>query len=195
MWRWIVRTAVRVSGLALVAVLAACGGSEVIPSNYKPSRIIVFGDGLSDNGSFGNRTRLAVNDGAQVNWTERVAVSYGLTLTHAIDGGTNYARAHARIDTKPDLVGNAATPTVREQIDTFLGRDRFGANDLVILGGGTSDMVFEALKNGNTAAAESAMDGHARALAVQVRRMISAGARRLLALERRVQRALVDQLV
>jgi outer membrane lipase/esterase len=170
----------RVLGAAsLVALLAACGGSEVIPSNYKPTRIVVFGDGLSDNGSLGANARLAVNDGTALNWTDQVALRYGLTLTHAITGGTNYARAHARIDTKPDLVGNNATLTLREQIDSFNGRDRFGANDLVIVGAGTSDMVFEALKGGNSAEAQAAMDGHARALAVQVRRLITAGARRI----------------
>jgi outer membrane lipase/esterase len=179
MWRSLVRAVVRMGVVAAVAVLAACGGSEVIPSNYKPSRIIVFGDGLSDNGSFGNRVRLSVNDGAAINWTEQVATRYGLTLTHVVSGGTNYARAHARIDTKPDVIGRTATLTVREQIDAFLASDRFGANDLVLIGGGTSDMVAEALIDGNSARAQAAMDGHARALATQVRRIISAGGQRI----------------
>src|SRR6185369_10480475 len=101
---------------ALALLLAACG-SGTIESQLHPTRLVVFGDGMSDLGQTG--TRYTVNDGSINIWTQEVANSYGLTLTTAAAGGTSFATGNARIIAKPDAAGNNATPTVKEQIDNY----------------------------------------------------------------------------
>src|SRR5215212_7474910 len=113
-----------------VLLLAACG-SGTIESQLQPTRVIVFGDAFSDLGQTGSR--YTVNDGSVNVWTAQVAASFGVSLATAASGGTSYATGNARIVTHPDAAGNALTPTIKEQIDTFLASGRIGANDLVII--------------------------------------------------------------
>ena len=167
--------------LALVSastlLLAACG-SGTIESQLQPSRIIAFGDGMSDLGLGGSR--YTVNDGTANIWTEFVALGFALPLTNVSAGGTSYARGNVRITAKPDAAGNSATPTVKEQIDTFLAGNTLAANDLVIVGGGIGDIVAEVAQlnagtqNNDQMLADVGQAG--RDLGAQVRRLVQAGA-------------------
>lgn len=168
--------------LALASVsallLAACGSSTT-ESQLKPSRVIVFGDGFSDLGQGGSR--YTVNDGSVTGiWTQQMGAGFGLSVTAAAAGGTSYATGNARITTKPDAAGNSATPTVKEQIDTFLATGTFGPNDLVIVSGGTADIIAETaqLNAGTQTGAQAVADVQqaGRDLAAQVRRLVQAGA-------------------
>lgn len=169
------RRALLASGAALL--LAACG-SSTIESQFHPSRVIAFGTGLSDLGQGGSR--YTVNDGGVNVWTVQVAADYGLPLTAAVGGGTSFATGNVRIKNKPDAAGNTATPTVTEQIDTFLARGPIGENDLFIVEGGISDIIAEMSKV--TAGAQTqdqmiaAVKQAGRDLAGQVRRLVDAGA-------------------
>ncbi|MEO5669301.1 MAG: SGNH/GDSL hydrolase family protein [Ramlibacter sp.] len=166
--------------LALVSastlLLAACG-SGTIESQLKPARVIAFGDGLSDLGQGGSR--YTVNDGTVNIWTESVALSFALPLNNAVAGGQSYARGNVRINAKPDAAGSSATPTVKEQIDTFLAANTLGANDLVLLDGGFGDIVAEVaqLNAGAQTSDQMLADvGQAgRDLGAQVRRLVQAG--------------------
>jgi outer membrane lipase/esterase len=161
-----------------VLLLAACGSSTT-ESQLKPSRVIVFGDGFSDLGQGGSR--YTVNDGSVTGiWTQQMAAAFGLSVTTVASGGTSYATGNARITTKPDAAGNSATPTVKEQIDTFLATGTFGPNDLVIVSGGIADIIAETaqLNAGTQTGAQAVADVQqaGRDLAAQVRRLVQAGA-------------------
>jgi outer membrane lipase/esterase len=166
--------------LALVSVsallIAACG-SGTIESQLNPTRIVVFGDSFSDLGQTGSR--YTVNDGSINIWTQQVASSFGVSLATVNSGGTSYATGNARVSAKPDAAGNAATLTVKEQIDSFLATGTIGSNDLVIVNGGIADIVAEMAKVAAGAQTSDQMLANVRQagrdLAAQVRRLVQAG--------------------
>ena len=117
----------------------------------------------------------------EVNLTSEVVAKYGKSLTAVSAGGTSYAVGNARVNAKPDAAGNASTPTITEQIDTFLASGSFGASDVVFLSGGISDVIagMAAVQAGTQT--EAAMVAAARQagedMAAQVRRLVAAGAK------------------
>jgi outer membrane lipase/esterase len=137
----------------------------------------VFGDSFSDLGQTGSR--YTVNDGSINIWTQQVASSFGVSLATVNAGGTSYATGNARVNAKPDAAGNTATPTVKEQIDTFLATGVIGSNDLVIVNGGIADIVAEMAKVAAGAQTSDQMLANVRQagrdLAAQVRRLVQAG--------------------
>lgn len=169
--------------LALAAasslVLGACG-SGTIESQLNPTRVIAFGDGFSDLGQGG--TRYTVNDTTVNIWSHQVAASFGATLTTAASGGLSHATGNARVNTDVDAAGGSA-PTVKEQIDTFLASGTIGANDLVVVGAGTADVIAEiqqAIKVDPTQSSAQALANVQQAgrdLATQVRRLVQNGAK------------------
>lgn len=171
------RRACLAAACASAMLLAACGSSTT-ESAITPDRFIAFGDALSDAGQ--NGMRYTVNDGTSNNWTLELASRYGKTLTASNAGGNSYAVGNARIALKPDAAGNASTPTVTEQIDKFLASGSFSKGDVVLVGGGASDLIanMAAVLAGTMseddylAAARTA----AQALAAQTRRLVTAGA-------------------
>ena len=174
---WLRRSAL-LAVCAASLLLAACGSSS-IESQLTPTRIVTFGDGFADLGQNGRRQ--TINDGGLNIWTQKVALDFGLPLTPSNLGGKSYATAHARVDTKPDDIGNSATPTVKEQVDTFLASDAVGANDLYILNAGTSDIIAEGARvaAGGQTAEQAILNARqaGRDLAAQARRIVNAGAR------------------
>jgi phospholipase/lecithinase/hemolysin len=174
---WLRRSLLLAAGAAALG-LAGCGSGD-IASEFVPARVIAFGDSFAEMGQSG--TRYTVNDGTSNIWTQQVALAYGRTLATARSGGFSYATANARIATKPDAVGNAATPTVEDQISTFLAGNSLSASgDLVLLSAGTADIVAEVAKvNAGTQTGEAAIANvraAGRAYAAQVRRLVAAGA-------------------
>ena len=168
--------------LASVAVIALAGcGSGTIESQLAPTRVVSFGDAFSDIGQSGGR--YTINDLTQSNWTEGVALSYGLNLTPASAGGTSYAVGNARIVQHPDAAGVAATPTISEQIATFLNTSSFKSTDVVLINGGYSDIIAQDaafVAGTQTSAQFIAAAGQAgRDLGAQVRRLVQAGAKQV----------------
>ncbi|MBE7367358.1 SGNH/GDSL hydrolase family protein [Ramlibacter pallidus] len=162
---------------ASALLLAACGGGSV-ESEFTPSRIVAFGDAMADLGQ--NGSRYTVNDGSVNNWTQFVADSYGRPLAASSAGGYSYATGNARVVAEPDAGGLTSTPTVKEQIDTFLATATPTALDLVIVNAGTSDLIVqaEAARSGAQTRDQmiAAVELAARELAAQVRRLVNAGA-------------------
>ena len=173
---WMRRTAL-VAACASAALLAACGSSTT-ESAITPDRFIAFGDAYSDVGQKG--ARYTVNNGSVNNWTLQLASHYQKTLTPASSGGLGYAQGNARIAAQPDAAGDASTPTIAAQIDSFLASKTFAANDIVLLNGGISDLIvgMAAVRAGTLSGADyvaqARLDG--QALAAQVRRLVAAGA-------------------
>lgn len=161
------------------ALLVAACGSGTIESQLQPSRVVAFGDGMSDLGQVANR-RYTVNDGTVNIWTQDMASRFGLGLSATAAGGGSFATGNARVNTKPDAAGNAATLTVKEQVDAFLAGGVIGANDLLVISGGTADIVAEMAQvtaGTQTTTQMLANVGQAgRDLATQVRRLVQAGA-------------------
>ena len=178
MLRFWKRRALLALASASAVLIAACGGGQ-IESQLKPSRIVAFGDGFSDLGQVGGKKYTVNAVGVNV-WTEELAAAYGLTLTARAAGGTSYATGNARVNTHPDAAGNAATPTVAEQITTFLAEGAVGTNDLMVVGGGIGDIIAEVgqLNAGTQTQAQTVADVQqaGRDLGAQVRRLVQAGA-------------------
>ena len=177
---WMRRTFVA-AACASAALLAACGSSTT-ESAFTPNRLIAFGDGFSDVGQTG--ALYTVNDGSINNWTLKMADRYGVTLKPVSAGGLSYAQGNARVVATPDAAGNAATPTIAQQIDTFLASGQpLTDGDLVLISGGVSDIVagLAAVQAGTQteeqfrAAARKAGED----LAAQVRRLSQAGAKHI----------------
>lgn len=174
--QWL-RRACLLAACASALLLAACGGGDIV-SRLEPSRVLAFGDSVSDVGQ--NGARYTVNDGTVNNWTHYVANSYGRTITPSSAGGLSFATGNARVLAKPDAAGNAATPTLQEQIDAFLAAGRPGPDDLLLVGAGTADVIVEvqaALAGTQTDVQTVAnLEAIAEQLATQVKRLVDAGA-------------------
>lgn len=174
--QWL-RRAWLLAACASALLLASCGGGGVV-SPFSPDRLVAFGDGMADLGQAG--ARYTVNDGSTNNWTESVAKSYGLPLATSGSGGLSYATGNARVTAKPDAAGDAATPTVKEQVDAFLAANSFSDGDLVMVGAGTADVIVQgqaAITGAQTSNQMlDAVDQAARDLGAQVKRIVNAGA-------------------
>lgn len=172
---WMRRASLALASASML-LLAACG-SGTIESQLHPARIVVFGDGFSALGKPG--PRYTVDDGGVDIWTQQVASAFGVGIASVAAGGTSYATGNARIVAKPDAAGNSDTPTVKQQIDTFLAGSALGSNDLVIVNGGISDVIFQmaqvtaGTQTGAQMVANAQQAG--RDLGAQVRRLVAAG--------------------
>lgn len=171
------RRSLLAAACAGAALLAACGSSTT-ESAITPDRFIAFGDAYSDVGQTGSR--YTVNDGSVNNWTQQLADRYGKPLTSVSAGGLSYAQGNARIAATPDAAGNAATPTLTAQIGNFLAGHSFGPDDIVLLSGGTSDLIANmAAVQAGTLSEDAFVSGARRdgqLLAAQVKRLVDAGA-------------------
>jgi outer membrane lipase/esterase len=165
-------------GLASAVLLSACG-SGTIESQLTPSRVILFGDAFTDAGQSG--ARYTVNDGSRT-WAEVVGTHYGVSVTPAASGGTGYATGNVRI-VRTDTSGDTATPTIQQQIDTFLASNSLGANDLVLINGGFSDIISEmALVTANTQSSSQMLNNVNQAaldFAAQAKRLVAAGGKHI----------------
>ena len=178
---WLRRSVLAAAGVSAALLLTACG-SSTIESALTPGRFVAFGDGFSDVGQVGGK-RYTVNDGSVNNWTQQVASSYSMALVPTSAGGTSYAQGNARITLKPDAAGQAATPTVTEQVNAFLASGGVKAGDVVLLGAGTADIVAEAaaVQGGTQTTAQmlAHLDQAGKDLGAQVVRLANAGAQHI----------------
>ncbi|MCD2512254.1 SGNH/GDSL hydrolase family protein [Comamonas endophytica] len=174
---WMRRTAL-VTACATAVLLAACGSSTT-ESALKPSRFIAFGDAVTDLGQ--NGSSYTVNNGSVNIWTRYVASQYGMEIKPSSQGGLNYAFGNARIAVTPDAAGNAATPTLAAQIDSFLAANTLQGDDVVLLNAGLSDMVvgLRAVIDGTQTADQYIASARAlgKQYADQIRRLTNAGAK------------------
>lgn len=177
-FQWMRRAVMALASASLLG-LAACG-SGTIESQLEPTTIIAFGDAFSDI----NTQKYTVNDTSTNNWTQVVAVGFGGNLASVAAGGTSYAVGNARISQHPDAAGNASTPTVTEQISTFLASHAFGEKDLVLINGGFSDIIYETMAaNAGTITSDQALANVRQAgrdLGTQVRRLVQSGAKHVI---------------
>ena len=109
-----------------------------------------------------------------------IASRYGKTVAPVSTGGLSYAQGNARVSSKPDAAGHASTPTILEQIDSFLASKAFEPNDIAVVNGGISDLIvgMAAVQAGTLSSADFVAQAKqsGQALAAQVRRLVNAGA-------------------
>lgn len=161
------RAARLLAAAAATALLASCGGDSVV-SDLNPERFLVVGDDMMDVGQ--NGYVYTVNDGSPI-WVQTFASHYGLDVQPSSKGGWGFAQGGARIS----AAGTA--PSVVEQVNEMLGRTTLGKNDVVLIGGGQSDIVAAVeAAGGVTDAATAAVQQAGSELAQQVRRIVDAGA-------------------
>lgn len=163
---WLARAARLLTAAAAAALLTSCGGESVI-SDLKPERFLVMGDNMMDVGQ--NGYVYTINDGSPT-WVQTFAGHYGLTVEPSNAGGWGFAQGGARIS----AAGEA--PSVTAQVDAALARTTLGKNDVVLIGGGQSDIVAAVQAHGISREATAAVRQAGDELAQQVRRIVQAGA-------------------
>ncbi len=181
---------------AVLAALLVGAVASAQAASY--SNLYIFGDSLSDSGTFGpildvgRNARFTTKPGTV--WAENLGASYGLSVTPAYTAepgrigplvfslnasGNNFAVGDARINAAPPNLSEAVNlPSVRMQVDGFLARGPLDSNALYVVSGGHND-VFAQL-GGSPVAAQTAMITAANDLTAQVTRLQSAGARNLI---------------
>jgi outer membrane lipase/esterase len=169
------RAAMLVSAAAL---LAACGSADTFEP-LQPTRIVSFGDSLSDLGQVGGQ-KWTVNGVATNIWTETVAGGYGLPLTAQAAGGASYAVGYACVAATGAAANSpCSTASVKDQISAFLTAASPAAKDLVLVQGGANDILLQAALLGaglqTQTQMDAAVDAAAVALAGEVKRLIAAG--------------------
>ncbi len=111
--------------MIVILIWAGLGINGVAAEPF--SRMVVFGDGFSDQGNvFLATSRLTPAppnfDGRLSNgrvWVEQLADRFMLTLTPVLAGGTNYAYIGARVN-KDVALSFGQVPSVASQVDMFL---------------------------------------------------------------------------
>lgn len=148
--------------LSMGLMLSGCGGGTASTEWALTVRqVTVFGDSLSDVGTYGALTGNPDNPGKfTVNpapvWAELVAAHYGVALTPyrsvrrdapaRVLGGNGYAEGGARIALLPGVsaVGkNADVTPVRAQISARLARGPIAKDELVLLAAGGNDLYAQ----------------------------------------------------
>ncbi|CAJ0810267.1 SGNH/GDSL hydrolase family protein [Ralstonia wenshanensis] len=158
-----------VASAALALSLAACGGGESDqsgnPNVAKVQRMVVFGDSLSDAGTY-TPAAAAVGGGKFTTnpgpiWAETVAGQLGVALTPAVMGYAtsvqtcpkpgcfDYAQGGSRV-TDPNGIGHnggagALTYPVKQQLANFYAASNNtfnGNNDVVFVFGGNNDIFY-----------------------------------------------------
>jgi phospholipase/lecithinase/hemolysin len=137
---------------AFTILLTGCGsGSTKDP--FAPSRVVLFGDALSD---MTTNAQYTVNgSGAVDNWAQQVAASYGIATGNIIKRAA----------------GNALVSAVATQVTTFGGG--YQASDLTIVSAGFRDLINLGQGSQSTATATTLGNDYANV----VRSMVSNGAK------------------
>lgn len=168
---------IALAGFVLAAMVASASAT--------PSRVVVFGDSLSDSGNVFIATSGAIPTSPPYymgrfsngpNYADGLATSYGLPLGPSLAGGTNFAWGGARAGVSPDV------PSLPEQLLSYFavtGGTAGGGALYVVFGGGNDlrDAVGIAGLGGDPAPIIGTAVG---AIAGMLEDLANAGARKLL---------------
>lgn len=133
--------------MLIVVLTAACSAGSSVKDPFVPTRIVVFGDALSD---LTVGAQYTVNGDTPINnWAMQVASSYNVT----------------------SIVKNAVGNTTVANLATQVAGFAYQSGDLVLINAGFRDLINDAEAGTNTAAAKG------DAFAEIVRGMVAAGAK------------------
>jgi adhesin HecA-like repeat protein len=165
-------TLMRIATIMAACALVGCGGASSTVDPLVPTRVIAFGDALSDTSSLPiGSGQFTVRTGETDNTLAgRLAAKYGIVLNNGSTTSGGYSYADGTLNSgKVSDVGN--------QITTYLGHvgNSIGAKDLIIITVGSQD-IYYAAKNNNPNGVVSA----ATNLTSQIQRLTNAGAKYVL---------------
>ncbi|WP_426397158.1 SGNH/GDSL hydrolase family protein [Ralstonia sp. R-29] len=155
---------VSVASVVLALGLAACGGGgdegvePVAPEVPNVQRVVVFGDSLSDSGTWAPVAHMVGGGKATTNpgpvWAEAVAMQLGVALTPAVEadatgaiqacpkpGCFNYAQSGARVT---DIGGALPYPVEQQLANFYAASDHTfnGNSDVVFVLAGSNDVFY-----------------------------------------------------
>jgi phospholipase/lecithinase/hemolysin len=170
-------TLLRAAALLAACALVGCGGASSTVDPLVPTRVIAFGDSLSDtspapllglpNGSGEFTVQTGDTDNTLAG---RLAAKYGFVLNNGSTTSGGYSYADGTLNSgKVSDVGN--------QISTYLGHvgNSIGAKDLIIISVGSQDIYYAAPTNNTSALATAATN-----LTSYIQRLTNAGAKYVL---------------
>lgn len=184
-------------GIVIAALLAgAIGGAHA--AGY--SNLYIFGDSLSDSGTFGliigagRYDRFTTKPGTV--WAENLGTRYGELITPAYTAlpgaplvfslnatGNNFAIGSALINSAPSTPSAVNLPPVSAQVTNFLARGAVDPHALYSLWAGGNDVFAQFVPGGGASPPVSrqvAIETAASDLTAQVARLQAAGARNLI---------------
>ncbi len=147
------RTPWAIAGLALVAMLAACGGDggADTSTSVRISALRVMGDSLADVGTFGG-VRATVQGSDNLMYPERIGLAYGLGrgcsffaftgttfVPNPTAGCLNYAIGGGVINGAASGLNPADPRIVNVQLATATAAGNFGPDELLLIDGGGND--------------------------------------------------------
>jgi phospholipase/lecithinase/hemolysin len=186
--------------VARLVLAVALGSIAACVTPPQTTRVISFGDSLSDLGTYAERTegktpgRFTTNPGPI--WVEVVAAGLGTSISeyrHAgwgkpekVLGGFGYAEGGSRVAEQPGSFNTDAsggpgssqtTMPIREQVSLHLRRDRFTSQDVVLFWGGPNDLFRHAMfaPAPTAEAGEALVRASAQGLAREARRVVESG--------------------
>jgi phospholipase/lecithinase/hemolysin len=191
-----------IAARALTVVLAGLLATACATAPQEPPRLVSFGDSLSDLGTYAAATdgrtaaKWTTNPGPV--WIEVVAAGMGTTIKAnrhagwgkptAVLGGMGYAEGGSQVTHDDPRNVNATAPhgtslPVHEQVSAHLAANggRFGPRDVVFVWAGANDM-FRIAPGTSVQAGEEVVRQAAKDLVGEVRRMLAAGASRVVVL-------------
>jgi outer membrane lipase/esterase len=147
----------RTSHLAGAIVAALLFSASAAAADF--SKVVVFGDSLSDTGNISLATNPAIqpplefttNPGAVA--VQGVASHFGQSLTASLAGGTDYAWGGAGIfDNSPGTP--SSVPTITSQVGAYLAGGSVDGKALYTMWGGANDIFYHATAAGAAATAQ-----------------------------------------
>jgi outer membrane lipase/esterase len=150
-------------GLVAVTALVAACSSSTIKDPFHPTRIVIFGDALSDTTA---NAQYTVNDGLVNNWAKQIAAAYGVADANVV----SYAKGNARVVNPIGAAGVAVTSVTAQTAGVT-----YQSGDLVIINAGFSDVIAEAAGANSITNAAAAGTAYANL----IRSMVAAGAQHI----------------
>jgi len=139
------------------------------------SKMVVFGDSLSDAGNISLATNPSVQPPLKFTTNpgnvavQDIANGFGSTLTASLAGGTDYAWGGAGIfNNSPGTP--AAVPTITSQVDAYLAGGSVDSHALYSIWGGANDIFYHATAAGAAATAQQLI---AQTISAQVAQAIA----------------------
>jgi outer membrane lipase/esterase len=166
---------------------ALCLSTQAAATDF--SKVVVFGDSLSDSGNISLATNPAVQPPLKFTTNpghvtvQNVAGDLGLSLSPSLAGGTDYAWGGAGVLNNspgtPSLV-----PTLTSQVGSYLTSSSVDRNALYSIWGGANDIFYHATAAGAQAVAQQLIAANtaglppavAQAVAAQINQQVAAGA-------------------
>jgi outer membrane lipase/esterase len=163
-----------------IGLISCGGGSGTTYDPFVPSKIVSFGDAISDI-TPGARYTVNTIDDQITTVIEEVVAGYGLSLTNTAVF-TSSAIGNARIAKTASFTASPVR-TLKNQVADYLASNSPGNKDLFVLSGGLTDLIEEFKSYRDGAISQSVMTANlnsaAQAYVSVVQALLNSGAKRI----------------